>query len=204
MHRANWKKRFFALYRVPQGHVLVYYDKKDVDMSSLLGFIDLRKADKIEEDLAKVNKKEQRVLTIATKDRTFHICPQSLNKRLEAPVVPSVQYILGWPVPEPVLGEEYDLDEGGDDPDAIFDEWLEQIGVAVKTEQEVDYFEAEVVTDSTESLPPKVTLRATALNLVVLSGEDDSVALTCTSYDQITSWKCPIPTELLIRLVSAV
>ena len=43
LHRKNWKRRFFVLYTVPQGNVLVYYDKQSVNGDDIRGFIDLRK-----------------------------------------------------------------------------------------------------------------------------------------------------------------
>ena len=52
LHRKNWKRRFFVLYCVPQGDVLVYYDKQSVSGDDILGFVDLRKASSVTQAVA--------------------------------------------------------------------------------------------------------------------------------------------------------
>lgn len=145
------------------------------------GFIDLRKATALNEDTAKVSGTTQRVIQVVTAARTFHICPQSINSEIRHGIVERVQHILGWPVPEPTFGHEIDVETG--DPDEVFERWMELLGSSVKTEQEVEYFDAEVVADSTESLPTTVSLRIAPTNFVCLDAEDDSVAITCTTYE---------------------
>ena len=49
LHRKNWKRRFFVLYSVPQGSVLVYYDKKSVNGDDILGYIDIRNVTEVKQ-----------------------------------------------------------------------------------------------------------------------------------------------------------
>lgn len=60
---------------------------------------------------------------------------------------------------------------------------------------------AEVVADSTESLPTELNLRCTATDMALLDIDDEDQAHTCWSYRDIASWSCPIDQELHITVV---
>jgi hypothetical protein len=199
LHRKTWKRRFFVLYKVPQGSVLVYYDKQSVSGDDILGFVDLRKAVEVKEVTKTVNKVEESCIEIVTASRNYYLCPESVNKTLNAPVVPKLQFILGWPVPEPAFNQEITA-ETPDGKVKCFNTWLESLTVQVKVETTVQTFEASVVADSTDTLPPHVTLRCTATDLALLDVDDGDQAHTCWSYRDVASWSCPIDTELHITV----
>lgn len=122
------------MYTVPQGNVLVYYDKQSVNGDDIRGFIDLRKVISVKDAGVKVrafprccfsdpnllpgtlmqtnvvsqniNRVDRSVIEIVTGPRTFVIAPDTINKTLSTPAVPRLQFILGWPVPEPVFEDE--------------------------------------------------------------------------------------------------
>lgn len=60
----------------------------------------------------------------------------------DAPLAKGVQYILGWPVPQPTIGSEYSMRNGEAEYGRLFDDWVRHIVVAVKTERSVTYFPA--------------------------------------------------------------
>ena len=81
LHSRSWRRRFFVLYRVPLGHVLVYYDAVDVSVDHVLGFIDLRTAISIVQDTDTVDGEEHRmVLRVVTPKRTFVLAPATVNQ----------------------------------------------------------------------------------------------------------------------------
>mgnify|MGYP001953079048 CR=1 FL=1 len=80
LHRKNWKRRFFALYSVPQGSVFVYYDKQSVSGDDILGFIDLRKATEVRNTTKTINKAESKVMEIITPSRTYSLAPLTVHK----------------------------------------------------------------------------------------------------------------------------
>ena len=53
-----------------------------------------------------------------------------------------LQYILGWPVPHPAFGAEYEMRSGEAEYGRLFDAWVRHIVIAVKTERSVTYFPA--------------------------------------------------------------
>jgi hypothetical protein len=60
---------------------------------------------------------------------------------------------------------------------------------------------ADTVADSSESLPTKVKLRASPLDLALIDMVDPDQAYTWWSYRDIISWSCPIPNELHLSIV---
>ena len=80
LHSKKWKRRFFVLFRVPQGHVLVYYARGTVSVDELMGFIDLRQATEVESDVCMIDKQPRKVIEIVTPQRTFVLAPETLNK----------------------------------------------------------------------------------------------------------------------------
>ena len=80
LHSKKWKRRFFVLFRVPQGHVLVYYARGTVSVDELMGFIDLRQATEVESDVRMIDKQPRKVIEIVTAQRTFVLAPETLNK----------------------------------------------------------------------------------------------------------------------------
>lgn len=80
LHSKKWKRRFFVLFRVPQGHVLVYYSRASVSVDELMGFVDLRTATEVDSDVCMINKQPRRVIEVVTPERTFVLAPETLNK----------------------------------------------------------------------------------------------------------------------------
>ncbi len=59
----------------------------------------------------------------------------------------------------------------------------------------------ETVADSSETLPPKLKLRASPLDLALVDIVDPDQAYSWWSYRDIISWSCPIPNELHLSIV---
>lgn len=183
---------------------MVYYDKQTVNGDDIRGFVDLRKATRVQQVSQVINKKERPVLEIRTGTRTYFMAPDTINKQLTNPVVPKLQFILGWPVSEPSFTEEISSDtrEGQEE---VVASWLEVVSIQVKMELETKTFDVETVADSSETLPPKLKLRASPLDLALVDIVDPDQAYSWWSYRDIISWSCPIPNELhlSIRVPSA-
>ena len=199
MHRANWKRRFFVLYKVPQGCVLVYYETNTVDADQCLGFIDLRRCEGVKRTTKKVEGKTRCVLEVATTGRTFYLAPETVNESLSSPPTPAIQYILGWPVPEPDFGKELTVADGKGDADAeeaVARRWFDTLLTLQEAEARADQTQVKVLSDSTETLPPTIMLRVAATELALLDVGDRDLAHTCWSYKDISSHANPIPDEL--------
>lgn len=186
-------------YKVPQGCVLVYYDGCTVDADRCLGFIDMRKCEGVRRSRKTVNKKERTVLELITKGRTFNLAPDTVNESLTANPSPSLQYILGWPVPEPSFGKELTVaDEGGDAgaEEAVAAKWFDTLAVLQEAEGRCQHFLVKVMPDSTETLPPSIVLRVAATELALLDVGDRDLAHTCWSYKDIISHSNPSQRQL--------
>jgi hypothetical protein len=197
------QRRFFVLYKVPQGSVLVYYEKQSVSGDDILGYVDLRRAVDVRSVRRTVLKEEAAVIEVVTPDRVFVLAPQTVNESLSTPLSPRIQYILGWPVPEPAFGREFTIaDDGGSEAAKarVRDEWFDALRLQMRTEQEVKKYLVTVLVDSTETLPPSILLRAAPTEMALLDVGDPDLAHVCWSYRDITSLSTPVPSELHISV----
>lgn len=107
-------------------------------------------------------------------------------------------YILGWPVPEPLLQGKLMLDGSGGRGQhrEVYNQWFDLLHTQVEAEKVSMQVDAEVRADSTTLLPDHVVLRVTPTDVVVLAKDDKDKAYACWAYQDLQSWSCPVGVEL--------
>jgi hypothetical protein len=193
----NWKRRFFALYHVPQGAVLVYYDDMGTETERILGYVDLRDATDVRVAKAQIDGADAEVVEVVTPSRTFLLRPESLCEEVVANEDSPTLFILGWPVKPPrLVAAQLSLV-------SALQRWQRLLQLTLQGLRLTKQFRTQIVADSTAVLPDHVILRVAPTDFSMLDAADPDRCLASWPYKDLRKWTPNSPRELQLAVRSA-
>jgi hypothetical protein len=203
MKRKNWKRRFFVLYKVPHGSILVYYNTDKPEAENIMGFVDLRTVNEVRKSKQNVSGTDQDVIEVVTSSRTYFVAPMTINRDVHNSPDGNCINILGWPVSEVLVGAQVDGEKDGYAASRrVVDDWFRHLHVACEFKKLTMHADVTTVTDSTTVLPDRVYIMVTPSDVVLLDGTDKDKAFACWPYRDLASWKAESRKNLQINVRS--